>query len=94
MEMERELVRIINELLADSRPKVGRSLHKLLLEQTNPGVKADEYPEDLIAADVVTGDEVCLSMLGLLNTALVRSGSDKRLVATIDGGVLVKLELD
>lgn len=91
--MEEKLVDLLNEMLEDSKPSWRKLLGNLLFGPDSYLVRDVNLPEDLIVSDVEDG-MVRVSMLGILNTALKRSGSTDRLIATVDDdGFLQKVEL-
>ena len=83
MDYAEELVALLNEILEDSKPSTRKLLGELLTGPEATFVRDVELPEDLIVSSINSG-MVRLSMLGLLNTALKRSGDTRKIIATVD----------
>lgn len=97
--MQDKLVELLNELLEDAKPSTRKLIGQLLTGSDGTFTNAVEWPDDLIvsapASQLVGKDRmVRVSMLGILNTALQRSGESRRIIAVVDDdGFLQRVEL-
>lgn len=91
--MQEKLVELLNELLEDSKPSWRKLVGQLLTGPDSYFIRDVGLPEDLIVASVQDG-VVRLSMLGIINTALVRVGDERKVIAVVDDeGLLQRVEL-
>lgn len=83
MDFVEKLVELVNEILLDCKPSTRKLIGELLTGPESTFVDSVELPEDLIVSSIANG-VVRISMLGLLNTALQRTGEERKIIVTVD----------